>query len=50
MTPAERLAQAFRLREMAWNMRAAWLRQNHPDWTEDEVQEHVARIFLYART
>ncbi|MBI5493690.1 MAG: hypothetical protein HY904_01610 [Deltaproteobacteria bacterium] len=50
MTPYERLQQAFKLRQMAWNMRASWTRLQHPEWTEEQVQKHVAEVFLYART
>jgi hypothetical protein len=38
---------------MYWSARkikAARLRELHPDWTEDQVQEKVRRIFLHAVT
>ena len=34
----------------ARNLKAAALRQQHPDWTEDEIQEKVKQIFMHART
>jgi hypothetical protein len=50
MTPEERLRQAFALRQMAWNLKAAWIRQTQPELSEEQVQDVVRRAFLYART
>jgi hypothetical protein len=50
MSPAQKLAIAIQLREDAWELKAAWLRQLHTDWSEEEVQNKVREIFLYART
>lgn len=50
MNPARKLEIASQLREEAWNLKAAGLRAQHPDWTEVEVQEKVREIFIYART
>jgi hypothetical protein len=50
MTPEEKLVWSFRLRSQAWELRAAFERQQHPQWTEAQVQDHVRRVFLYART
>jgi hypothetical protein len=50
MTPAERLQQATRLYWSARRLREAYERTLHPDWTDDEVRDHVRRIFLRAGT
>jgi len=41
---------AFALYWGARRLKAAALRQQHPDWTEAEVQEKVKQIFLHAVT
>ena len=50
MTPAERLQQAFGLNAMARRIREAHERTRHPDWTDEQVHEHVKKIFLRACT
>lgn len=50
MSPEERLSVATRLYWSARAMKAAYLRQQHPDWTEEAVQAEVKRHFLHART
>jgi hypothetical protein len=50
MTPAQKLKAMERLYWTARSLKAAWLRQQHPDWNEDEVQRKVREIFLNART
>lgn len=50
MTPEERLRQAFALRRMAWNLKAAWIRQTQPELSEEQVKDAVRQVFLYART
>jgi hypothetical protein len=50
MTPEQRWHAAHRL---YWTMRrhkAAFLRSQHPDWTDDKVEGEVRSIFLHART
>ena len=34
---------------MARDLKAAGLRLEHPDWTEEQVQKKVREIFMYAR-
>jgi hypothetical protein len=46
----ERLKIAERLYWSARKMKAAGVRVQHPDWTEEQVSEEVRRIFLHART
>lgn len=50
MPPGRRLALAEALYWSARELKATWLRQQHADWTEQEVAREVARIFLHART
>jgi hypothetical protein len=46
----ERLKIAERLYWSARKMKAAGIRAQHPDWTEEQVNEEVRQIFLHART
>lgn len=48
MTPAEKLAVAFRLRRTARELKAAALRAEHPDWSEQRVQFEVTEVFRRA--
>jgi hypothetical protein len=50
MTQERRLAVAESLFRTARNLKAAWLRSQHQDWTENQVAQEVARIFANART
>jgi hypothetical protein len=50
MTPAQKLRQAEALYWMARDLRAAYERQLHPDWSEERVQSHVRTVFLRAVT
>jgi hypothetical protein len=50
MTPEQKLRIAADLRDCAWELKAAGLRGQHPDWSEKEIQEKVKEIFLYATT
>ena len=50
MSPERRLELAEQLYWAAREMKAAWLRAQHPDWTEEQVAREVTRIFMHART
>jgi hypothetical protein len=50
MAPGQKLKAAMRLYWSARRLKAAWLRQQHPDWTEEQVQKQVTEIFKNART
>jgi len=50
MTPAQKRKVSRDLYWSARRLKAAWLRQIHPDWTEEQVQNEVREIFLYARS
>lgn len=50
MTPGRRLEIAEQLCWTAREMKAAWLQAQHPDWSEAQVAQEVARIFSHARS
>lgn len=50
MSAEEKLRISWQLYWDARKLKAAWLRKIHPDWTEEQIQEEVKRIFLYAHT
>lgn len=50
MTGAQKLRTAFVLYWTARKVKAARLRQQHPDWTEEQVQQRVKEIFMHAVT
>jgi hypothetical protein len=50
MTPEQKLTTAAKMYFMARQWKAAGLRSLHPDWSEQQVQEEVKRVFLSART
>jgi hypothetical protein len=49
-TPAQKWAEVVKLREMAWELKRAMIRQSHPDWSDKQVEDAVRKIFLYAVT
>jgi hypothetical protein len=50
MTPAQKLRSAEGLYDSARELKAAVLRQDHPNWTEEQVQRAVRDWLLYARS
>jgi hypothetical protein len=50
MTPDQKLRLALRLYYSARQLKAAGLRDQNPDWTEEKIQTKLQEIFLYART
>ncbi|MGB2669770.1 MAG: hypothetical protein WA621_08450 [Candidatus Acidiferrum sp.] len=50
MSPAQKLRAPERLYRSAWQLKAAALRAEHPDWTDEAIREAVREIFLYARS
>ncbi|MGH0032673.1 MAG: hypothetical protein ACQGVC_23010 [Myxococcota bacterium] len=50
MTPSQRWQAAHRLYWTLRRHKAAFLRGQHPDWTEAEVAAEVRRSFLHARS
>jgi hypothetical protein len=50
MTPQQRWDAACGLYWSARRLKAAFLRSQHPDWSEPEIEAQVRRAFLYARS
>ncbi len=50
MTGAQKLRTAFQLYWGARKIKAARLREQHPDWSEETVQQQVKEIFKHAVT
>jgi hypothetical protein len=50
MTAREKLDQAMALYWSARELKTHWLREQHPEWTEAELQARVREIFLLATT
>jgi hypothetical protein len=50
MTPERRLSLAEQLYWSARELKAAWLRAQHADWSEQQVAREVTRFFTHART
>ena len=46
MTPGRRLEIARDLYETAWNIKKAGLRAQHPDWSEQQIDAKLRRVFL----
>jgi hypothetical protein len=46
MSPRRRLEVAQELYEAAWQLKAAGLRREHPDWPEEHVLGKLRRVFL----
>ena len=47
-TGTQRLRTAFGLYWFARKLKAARLRELHPDWSDTQVQQRVKEIFLHA--
>jgi hypothetical protein len=50
MTPVQKLEIAVQLWRAARALKAATLRAEHPDWSEDRVQAKVKEVFARARS
>ncbi|HAV60957.1 MAG TPA: hypothetical protein DCY13_01155 [Verrucomicrobiales bacterium] len=50
MLPAKRLALAESLYWSARKLKAAWLRGQHGDWSDEKVSAEVTRLFTHARS
>ncbi len=50
MTPERRLSLAEQLYWSARNLKTAWLRSQHGDWSEEQIEREVIRLFTHART
>ncbi len=49
MTPAEKWRRLVELDQTARAIKRAGVRMLHPDWTDEEVEREVVRLFLHAR-
>lgn len=45
MSAEERICTSESLRAAAWALKAAWIRSQHPAWSEADVQDAVRRWF-----
>ena len=50
LTPAQKLAAAEDMYRAARDLKAAALRQQHLEWSEEEVRRTLRDIFLHGRT
>jgi len=50
MTGEQKWHAAFRLYWGARMLKAAALREQHPDWSAEQIEQKVKEIFLHART
>lgn len=50
MSPAQRYSQLMMLRQTAWELKAAAIREKCPELPDAEVQIRVAKIFIHATT
>lgn len=50
MTPQDKMQAMGRLYRQAWRLKVAWLRNQHPDWSEERILSETRHIFLHANT
>ncbi len=50
MSPDEKLRLSEKLYFEARRLKADWLRQIHPDWSREQIENKVREIFLHARS
>lgn len=50
MTAKEKLDLSFSLYRTAWKLKRAAIKQAHPEWTDEQVENKVKEIFLYAQS
>ena len=50
LSPEAKLQLAEKLYASARALKAAGIRQQHPDWSEEKVAKKVMELFLYARS
>lgn len=50
MTPDQRWQAAHQFYWTCRRHKAAFLRSQHPDWTETQIEDEVRRVFQNART
>lgn len=40
----------FDMYRAAWKLKFEWLKKQHPDWTDEQVDAKTDEIFFYARS
>ena len=50
MSPQEKLEASLNLYYSARKLKAAWLRQTHAEWSEEEIEQAVKEAFANARS
>jgi hypothetical protein len=50
MTAEQKLELSLELYYSAKELKRSWLRMQHKDWTDKQVEDKLREIFLYART
>lgn len=45
MSAEEKVRASEALRAATWTLKAAWIRNQHPEWSEADVQDAVRRWF-----
>jgi hypothetical protein len=48
MTPEQKVNSVFDLYHTARQVKAAYLKKLHPDWTDEMIERKVREIFMYA--
>jgi hypothetical protein len=48
LTPAQQLATLHSLQQSAWALKTSLLQSEHPELSEEEIQQMVRDSFLYA--
>lgn len=46
MSPAQKLEISMQMYRSARRLKAAWIRQQNPDWTEQQIAAAVSEAFL----
>ena len=50
MSPQQKLEASLNLYHSARKLKAAWLRQTHTDWSEEQIEQAVMEAFTNARS
>jgi hypothetical protein len=50
MSPAQKWEEVCKLRAIAWMLKRAAVKERHPEWSAEEIENEVRKIFLYAVT
>ncbi|MEW6078100.1 MAG: hypothetical protein AB1724_09835 [Thermodesulfobacteriota bacterium] len=50
MSPEKKLQLSLELNLSSRKLKAAFLKNQHPEWTDKQIEDKVREIFLYAHT